>query len=61
VREFLQDTIKEAKGVRLPIVEGIQWKYAGLPYQEIGEWQVPDAGYFKIEDLTITYLPYALA
>lgn len=60
VKEFLRDTIQKAKGVKLPEIESLQWKYAGLPYQEVESWQIPDAGYFEIDELTINYLPYAL-
>ena len=61
VKEFLRGTIQKAKGVRLPVIDVLQWRYAGLPYQDIEQWQVPDAGYFTIDELTITYLPYDLA
>jgi hypothetical protein len=60
VKEFLRDTIQKDEGVKLPIIEDLQWQYAGLPFQSIDQWQVPDAGYFEIEELTINYLPYAL-
>jgi hypothetical protein len=61
VKEFLRDTIQNADGVKLPVIEELQWRYAGLPYQPIDQWQVPDAGYFTIDELTISYLPYDLA
>ena len=44
------------------LIQGLEWKYATFPFTPIGEWKVPEAGYFKIEtgDLTINYLPYVL-
>lgn len=63
VRSFLQDTIQKADGVKLPLINDAQWKYAGFAFTPIGEWKVPQAGYFKIApgDLIINYYAYDLA
>ena len=60
VRTFFKDHLQQAEGVKLPIIKSIRWKYGGFAYKEIEEWQVPDAGYFKIENLNITYKKYAI-
>ena len=62
VKEFLKNELSLAEGVKLPLIQGLEWKYATFPFAPIGEWKVPEAGYFKIEtgDLTINYLPYVL-
>ncbi len=58
VREFLRGKIQAADGVKLVTLVDAQWKYAAFPFDTIGEWKVPEAGYFKINpgDLAITYL-----
>jgi hypothetical protein len=63
VKEFFKNELKKAKGVKLPLIELAEWKYATFYWAEFGEWKVPEAGYFKIEpaDLTINYLAYGLA
>jgi hypothetical protein len=60
---FYQDAIQKALGVKLAIIEDLQHKYAGFPFEPVVEWKVPNAGYFKINDTdsTINYLPYDLA
>lgn len=62
VKEFLKNEIQKASGVKLPLIQSLEWQYATFPFTTIGEWKVPEAGYFKIEptDLTINYLPYVL-
>ncbi|AXG70423.1 hypothetical protein KORDIASMS9_02663 [Kordia sp. SMS9] len=60
VVEYFRDAIQKAEGVKLPSIENIQWKYAGLPFVSVALWQIPDAGYFKVEDLMINYIPYDL-
>lgn len=63
VKEFFKNELQKATGVKLPLIELVEWKYASFDWAEFGEWKVPEAGYFKIEpaDLTINYLPYELA
>lgn len=63
VKSFLQDAIQQATGIELPIINSVEWKYAGFSFVAIGEVKIPEAGYFKVEesDLTITYLEYDLA
>jgi hypothetical protein len=63
VKEFFKNELQKAKGVKLPLIELAEWKYATFDWAEFGEWKVPEAGYFKIEpaDLTINYLAYGLA
>ena len=58
----MKNELSLAEGVKLPLIQGLEWKYATFPFVPIGEWKVPEAGYFKIEpaDLTINYLPYVL-
>lgn len=60
VKSFFQDAIQKASGIALPLVDSVEWKYAGFPFVPIEEFKIPEAGYFKIleENLTITYLPY---
>lgn len=60
VRTFFKDHLQQVDGVKLPVIKSIRWKYGDFPYQEIEEWQVSDAGYFKIETLNITYKKYAI-
>lgn len=62
VKEFFRNKIQLAAGVKIPIIQLIEWKYASFDWEEFGEWKIPEAGYFKIEptDLTINYLPYEL-
>lgn len=62
VKEFFKTELQKATGVKLPLIELVEWKYASFDWAEFGEWKVPEAGYFKIEpaDLTINYLPYEL-
>lgn len=63
VKEFFKNKIQEAVGVKLPLINSIEWKYAAFDWATFGEWKIPEAGYFKIEpaDLTINYLAYELA
>lgn len=63
VREFLRDKMQSASGVKLPIINDVQWKYSTFPFASINQWKVPEAGYFKIEtgDLVINYEAYDLA
>lgn len=62
VKEFFKNKIQEATGVKLPLIQMVEWKYASFDWATFGEWKVPEAGYFKIEpsDLTINYLAYEL-
>jgi hypothetical protein len=60
VKDFFRTTLKDAEGIELVVIENIESKFASFPFIVMGEWKVPDAGYFKIneENLTINYLPY---
>lgn len=62
VKEYFRSEISKADGVKLPVVDLLQWRYADLPFVDVGEWQTSNAGYFKIleENLTINYLPNVL-
>ena len=62
VQNFFEATIQKKDGVNLVTVDLLQWKYAGFDFVDFVNFKVPQAGYFKIEDvdLTITYLPYVL-
>lgn len=57
---FIDKCIDPTSGVKLVAANSIQWKYDAYPYTEIGNFQVPDAGWFKYlpADLTINYMPY---
>lgn len=61
VKTFFIDAIQKVDGVKIPKIKNIQWKYGDIPYAEFTEFQIPDAGYFEIEDLKINYLAYDLA
>lgn len=63
VKEYLRDELQRATGVKLPIINNVQWKYSTFPFTSITEWKVPEAGYFTIEtdDLVINYEAYDLA
>lgn len=63
VKTFLQNSIQNAVGVELPLIDSVEWKYADFPFAPIEEFKIPEAGYFKIlpEDLTILYAPYDVA
>lgn len=63
VKEYFKNEIQTASGVKLPLIESLEWKYADFPFETIGEWKVAEAGYFAIlpENLTINYLKYDLA
>ncbi|MBS1535304.1 MAG: hypothetical protein JST78_09520 [Bacteroidetes bacterium] len=63
VKEFLKNQLQTATGVKLPIIEACQWKFASFAFADFDEWKVPESGYFKIDpsDLNITYLAYDLA
>lgn len=63
VKTYLQDALQKATGVKLPLINSVEWKFAGFSFVTIGEIKIPEAGYFKIneEDLTINYIAYDLA
>lgn len=62
VQNFFEQAIQDKEGINLVNVELLQWKYAALPFADFVNFKIPEAGYFKIEDvdLTINYLPYGL-
>jgi hypothetical protein len=63
VKSFFITTLQDAEGIELVLVDLCQSKFASFPFMNVGAWRIPEAGYFKINeaDLTINYLPYALA
>lgn len=62
-KEYLKDTLKNADGVKLPLIQSIEWKFDEFDWAAFDEWKVPESGYFVIDegDLTINYINYALA
>jgi hypothetical protein len=62
VKDFFKNTITNQQGIGLVNIDEMQWKYAAFPFINFGAFQVPQSGYFKINDadLTINYLPYVL-
>jgi hypothetical protein len=58
VRTFFIDSIQQAVGVKNLNIDSLQWKYASFSFVDIGNRKVPEAGYFKIDDvdLTINYI-----
>ncbi|WP_298307288.1 hypothetical protein [Flavobacterium sp.] len=63
VPEFLREQLKLEPGVKIPVLTSIEWKYADFDWTNVGDWKVPQAGYFSIDelDLTINYIEYDLA
>lgn len=62
VKNFFSKTIEKASGVKLATINLLQWKYASLPFQDLGIYRIPNSGHFKINDadLIINYLSYAV-
>lgn len=62
VTNFFEASIQAKDGITLCEVLLLQHKYAGFDFVDFTTFKVPQAGYFKIEDidLTINYLPYVL-
>lgn len=62
VRNYFSNTIEAATGVKLVTIDLLQWKYASLPFSDLGIYKVPNAGHFTIApaDLTINYLSDAV-
>lgn len=58
VKTFFIDSIQKAVGVINPVIDVLQWKYAGFDFVDFNQRKVPEAGYFKIDDvdLTINYV-----
>lgn len=58
VKTFFIDSIQRATGVINPIIDVLQWKYSGFDFMSFNQRKVPEAGYFKIDDvdLTINYV-----
>lgn len=61
VRTFLQDEIQKAVGIKNPIFNELQSKYASYLFVPIGDKKIAEAGYFKIDpnDLYIEYVAYS--
>ncbi len=57
----LVDAMQAVDGVSDPRITSAQTQYAALPYTEVIDERIPDAGYLKIydenADLTITWIP----
>lgn len=62
VRNYFSNTIEAATGVKVVTIDLLQWKYASLPFADLGIYKIPNAGHFKIDeaDLTINYLSDAV-
>jgi hypothetical protein len=62
VRDHFRSVVKAAQGIELVTTDSLQWKIDALPFVEIGEWKVPESGYFAVteDNLTINYQPYAV-
>ena len=62
VTNFFEASIQAKDGILLCEVLVLQHKYADFAFADFTTFKVPQAGYFKIEDvdLTINYLPYVL-
>ncbi len=58
VKQKFENSIEAARGVEIVDLKVLQWKYGGFDYSNVDLWQIPDAGYFKIEDLKINYIKY---
>lgn len=60
----LVDAMQLVDGIEDPRIISAQTKYALLPYADVVDEVIPDAGYLKIydvnTDLTITWLPYSV-
>lgn len=62
VKNYFIETIQNAEGINLCVADLLEWKFAAFPYTSLGEYKVPESGYFKVEtgQLTINYEPYVL-
>lgn len=62
VKNYFNNTIEDAPGVKLATIISLEWKYASLPFSDLGIYKIPNAGHFKIDDsnLTINYLSNAV-
>ena len=62
VRDHFRAEVKAAVGIGLVVIDSLQWQADAFPFTDMGEWKIPEAGYYAINDadLTINYLPYAL-
>lgn len=62
VRNYFSNTIEAATGVKVVTIDLLQWKYASLPFSDLGIYKIPNAGHFAIApaDLTINYLSDAV-
>jgi hypothetical protein len=58
VKEFFRDELQRAIGVKRPLIDLLQSQSNGFPFSDISDWKIPEAGYFKINDidLTINYI-----
>jgi hypothetical protein len=56
----LADAMQAVDGVQLVSIASAQAQYGLLPFAEINERYIPDAGYLRVTDggFTINYLPY---
>lgn len=56
----LMDQIQLVDGVELVKINSAQVQYGALPFSEVNERYIPDAGYLRVinEGYTINYIPY---
>lgn len=57
-KTYLLDFVKKAPGVKIPLIKNLEWRYGDKPWKAIEEIVVPEAGYFKIDSLSVTYPDY---
>lgn len=56
VKEFFRDQIQKAEGVKRPLIDLLQSQYLGFPFQNIEDWEVPNSGYYKADDVNVTII-----
>lgn len=56
VRTFFQDELQKATGVILPKIDVLESQYLGFAFITIVDWTIPQAGYFKSNDVDLTII-----
>ncbi len=56
VRTFFQDELQKATGVILPKIDVLESQYLGFAFIPIVDWTIPQAGYFKSNDVDLTII-----
>ncbi|SNA83452.1 conserved hypothetical protein [Flavobacterium psychrophilum] len=56
VRTFFQDELQKATGVILPKIDILESQYLGFAFIPIVDWTIPQAGYFKSNDVDLTII-----